>query len=118
VHRVARAQRATKGFLTLSTIHGAKGKEWDTVFVAGVNADVLPHKKGEFEEERRIYFVAITRPRKRLHVSANGIPSQFIEAELPSKNGEAVATVDKFEGFRLHSQELKHVPQGFGNTSN
>lgn len=46
----------------LSTIHGAKGLEWDTVFVVGVEDQLLPHKRAEdLEEERRLFYVALTR---------------------------------------------------------
>ncbi len=46
----------------LSTIHGAKGLEWDTVFVVGVEDQLLPHKRAEdIEEERRLFYVALTR---------------------------------------------------------
>jgi superfamily I DNA/RNA helicase len=62
--KVQRALRARTNCLTLSTIHQIKGKEWPYVFVVGVNQDVLPHVKGELDEERRIYFVACSGPRR------------------------------------------------------
>lgn len=53
--------------VVLSTIHSAKGLEWDTVFVAGIEDGVLPHANAEdIEEERRVAYVAITRARRRL----------------------------------------------------
>src|SRR5208282_1249437 len=68
--RVQRARLARTNCLTLSTIHQAKGKEWSRVHVIGVNDGVLPHLKGEESEEQRIYFVACSRAKHVLQVSA------------------------------------------------
>ena len=65
------------GTVSLTTIHGAKGQEFDTVYLIGLAEEILPSwhsvKKGEdsaaIEEERRGCFVAITRTRKRLILS-------------------------------------------------
>ena len=77
----------------LMTIHGAKGNEFDHVYIAGLAEDVLPSfqskKKGgqspEFEEERRNCFVAVTRCQQTLTLSYaerywgwNKAPSQFL----------------------------------------
>jgi DNA helicase II / ATP-dependent DNA helicase PcrA len=51
----------------LSTIHSAKGLEWDTVFLVGMEDGVLPHANSEdVEEERRVAYVGVTRARRRL----------------------------------------------------
>jgi DNA helicase-2/ATP-dependent DNA helicase PcrA len=53
--------------VVLSTIHSAKGLEWDTVFLAELEDGVLPHVSAEdIEEERRIAYVGITRAKYRL----------------------------------------------------
>ena len=58
--------------VTLMTVHAAKGLEFDTVFVTGMEEGLFPHQgmgdddKRDMEEERRLFYVAITRPRKRL----------------------------------------------------
>ena len=65
------------GAVSLATIHGAKGLEFDNVYLIGLAEDILPSrhsiKKGQgsaaLEEERRSCFVAITRTRKRLVLS-------------------------------------------------
>ena len=65
------------GTVSLTTFHGAKGQEFDTVYLIGLAEEILPSwhsvKKGEdsaaIEEERRGCFVAITRTRKRLILS-------------------------------------------------
>jgi DNA helicase-2/ATP-dependent DNA helicase PcrA len=78
--RAIQASRRSKmPRLTLSTIHQAKGKEWLHVFVAGVNQDVLPHKRGELEEEKRIFYVACTRAAQDLVISFFGTPSPFLK---------------------------------------
>lgn len=58
--------------VTLMTMHSAKGLEFRTVFIAGCCAGVLPHSKSyehaEIEEERRLFYVAVTRARESLFV--------------------------------------------------
>jgi DNA helicase II / ATP-dependent DNA helicase PcrA len=54
----------------LSTIHSAKGLEWDTVFMVGMEDGVLPHANAEdIEEERRVAYVGMTRARRRLSLT-------------------------------------------------
>jgi DNA helicase-2/ATP-dependent DNA helicase PcrA len=53
----------------LMTIHKAKGLEFPVVFVVGMVENILPSKKGNIEEERRICFVAISRSMKILYLS-------------------------------------------------
>jgi len=73
--------------VTLSSIHLAKGLEFDEVFIIGVNEGVLPHSRSygtlaETEEERRLLYVAMTRARKKLSLSFHNLPSRFL-SELP-----------------------------------
>lgn len=69
--------------VTLSTIHQAKGGEWKNVFLVGAKADMIPHKKGDFAEERRLFLVAISRPKDRLRISWCGTPSPLLRKYLP-----------------------------------
>lgn len=59
--------------VSLMTFHAAKGLEYDTVFIIGANEDVTPYKKAELpeemEEERRMFYVAMTRAKKHLTIS-------------------------------------------------
>jgi superfamily I DNA/RNA helicase len=73
------------------------------VFVAGVNQDVLPHVKGDIQEEKQIFFVACSRAAKKLHVSASGVASEFIRHKLTKENGGR--TIDPWEGFELLRDE-------------
>jgi DNA helicase-2/ATP-dependent DNA helicase PcrA len=73
----------------LSTIHLAKGLEFDRVFMAGCSEGLLPHARSleneyELEEERRLMYVAMTRAKKDLAVSFYDVPSRFI-SELPTE---------------------------------
>ncbi|MDN4471650.1 ATP-dependent helicase [Demequina zhanjiangensis] len=75
-HLVERAQAqhapAVEG-VTLTTIHAAKGLEWDAVFVVGLSEGLMPISMAEtdeaVEEERRLLYVAITRAREHLSMS-------------------------------------------------
>ena len=63
-----------QGVVTLMTLHIAKGLEFDTVFLTGMEDGVFPHLRAmesqdELEEERRLAYVGITRARKLLHLS-------------------------------------------------
>ncbi len=62
-------------YLILSTVHSAKGQEWDSVFVLNVNDGSFPNefsagKPAQIEEERRLLYVAITRAKRDLHLVA------------------------------------------------
>jgi len=65
-------------YLELSTIHAAKGKEWDNVFVIGTQQGLLPFRDGDLDEESRIMFVAASRAKKRLFLTRYGTPSILI----------------------------------------
>lgn len=83
-------------FMTLSTIHSAKGLEWNTVFLIWVNEGRLPsarsaESEASLEEERRLLYVACTRAKDRLiltypsvmleweHADVLGKPSRFLD---------------------------------------
>ncbi len=61
--------------LVMMTVHAAKGLEFDNVFLVGLEDGIFPmeaarHSTDEMEEERRLCYVALTRARKRLYISA------------------------------------------------
>ncbi|WP_405408757.1 DNA helicase PcrA [Streptomyces decoyicus] len=86
------------GVITLMTLHTAKGLEFPTVFLTGLEDGVFPHMRSlgqtkELEEERRLAYVGITRARERLYVTRSTMrsawgqpsynpPSRFLE-EIP-----------------------------------
>lgn len=57
----------------ICTVHASKGREWDAVFILDVNENSFPHKKAmsfkEIEEERRLFYVAMTRAKESLTIS-------------------------------------------------
>jgi DNA helicase II / ATP-dependent DNA helicase PcrA len=68
-------QRERRRGLTLSTIHSAKGLEWMAVFVIGNIESILPSagfglERNDLEEERRLYYVACSRAKKYLYITA------------------------------------------------
>lgn len=98
--------------VTLISFHSAKGLEFPVVFIVGVEDDILPHKKSiceadGIEEERRLFYVGITRAMKELYLTHAGSrmrynksercnPSRFID-ELPEgvvKRIEGGAVID------------------------
>ncbi len=87
------------GKVNLMTIHAAKGLEYDVVFIAGCEDGIIPHARsleegeGNLEEERRLFYVAITRARKKLFITTCAkrrrqnqvmecVPSPFL-SEIP-----------------------------------
>jgi DNA helicase-2/ATP-dependent DNA helicase PcrA len=86
------------GTVSLMTLHTAKGLEYDAVFLTGIEESLLPHKMsflvpGGMAEERRLFYVGITRAKKKLHISLamqrttfgeseSSVPSRFL-AEIP-----------------------------------
>lgn len=76
---------SNKKKIILSTVHQAKGLEWDTVFIINLNEGSFPHLKsleeGMIEEERRLFYVAITRCKSNLfitYIKSNFGRNQFL----------------------------------------
>lgn len=103
----------TEGKVSLLTIHSAKGLEYEIVFLPGCEEGIMPHARsveegdGDIEEERRLFYVALTRARKRLYLSRclerkhysqilAPAPSPFLD-ELPKElvKGEDEAKKDE-----------------------
>jgi DNA helicase II / ATP-dependent DNA helicase PcrA len=89
------------GKVNLMTVHASKGLEFHTVFLAGVEDHIIPHKRSleenpdNIEEERRLFYVAITRARNNLYMTScrtrkfmreliDTVPSRFL-AEMPAE---------------------------------
>ena len=70
--------------LTLTTIHQAKGLEWDVVIVIGLTEGLFPHQRSleteeQIEEERRLFYVAMTRAKRHLILTAPLISSSYFK---------------------------------------
>lgn len=82
-----------KDMLPIITVHQAKGAEFQVVFLAGASANHFPNYYGDPEEEKRIFYVAVTRAKERLFITYasrndNGFsqtPSPYLDL-LPSKD--------------------------------
>jgi len=93
----------TVAAVVLSTLHSAKGLEWQTVFLIGLSDGLLPINYAKtpaaVDEERRLFYVGITRARRRLLLSWSRIgprgqqrePSRFLQ-ELRSGTPRAAST--------------------------
>jgi DNA helicase-2/ATP-dependent DNA helicase PcrA len=120
------APGAPGGRVNLMTIHSAKGLEFEVVFVAAVERDIIPHLRSveeaeaNVEEERRLFYVALTRAKKRLLLShcasrrrmgkpSEAFPSPFLE-ELPPecmtvRSDEGAFMPDFAEAWRKIAKE-------------
>lgn len=105
--------------IVLSTIHQAKGLEWEEVFVIALMDGYFPNRRALFdeqalEEERRLFYVAVTRAKKRLcltHTMMGGadavevcVPSMFVQ-ELPTHLFTSIT----------RSRPVKTVSRGWGD---
>ena len=64
--------------VTLATLHAAKGLEWERVFLIGASEGQLPVSDASIDEERRLFYVGITRAKADLHISYRKNPSPFL----------------------------------------
>ena len=89
------------------TAHGSKGLEFDYVFVAGLEQDLFPHRRlsretitaNEAEEERRLFYVALTRARKKIFLTY---------AETRTIFGERNMTIPSEFIFDIDEKDVEH----------
>ena len=110
------------GVVTMMTLHTAKGLEFPTVFLTGMEEGIFPHSRtlgdrAEIEEERRLAYVGLTRARKRLYLSRSEYrsswgaptynpPSRFL-AEIPEG-------VISWNSVSTSSKARTGAPRSFG----
>ena len=106
--------------VSLMTLHNTKGLEFPVVFIAGLSEEVLPHyrsiKDGTIEEERRLFYVGLTRSKEKVYLSyyrKRGIgwgssrmliPSRFL-FELSSEDVDGLDWISKEEREEVLSGE-------------
>ena len=116
--------------INLMTLHGAKGLEFDTVFLPGWEQGLFPHQRAldesgakGLEEERRLAYVGLTRARTRAIVSfaasrriynqwQNAMPSRFVE-ELPADNVDHVVHSGLYGSRSASPRLLREEPRAF-----
>lgn len=73
-----------RNHLTLSTIHSAKGKEWEAVFILALNEGTFPGRMAtDLEEERRLFYVAATRAKRYLYLLSREVDFRWGEPTIP-----------------------------------
>jgi len=107
------------------TIHASKGLEFEYVFLAGVENNIIPHARSieenpdNIEEERRLFYVAITRAKQKLFMTScktrkirfeivdtgpspflEEIPKELIEFHTPLEDVEGDEALDYFEQMK------------------
>ncbi|WP_300681949.1 ATP-dependent helicase [Nocardioides sp.] len=115
-HRAADQHAPVADSVTLATFHAAKGLEWDSVFLVGLQDGTLPFSysldsPAAIEEERRLLYVGITRARRDLSLSwaaarqpggrGSRKPSRFLEPLLPDSARPAPAASRGSRGARM-----------------
>ena len=127
-----------KGKVNLMTIHASKGLEFPVVFIAGAEEGLIPHGRAveeggdqAVEEERRLFYVAITRARDKLLISScmnrrhlqtnvecqpsrflDEIPPNLVEYHEPSKEVDAKTAIDLLSSMR--KKFTPPIVPGFG----
>jgi DNA helicase-2/ATP-dependent DNA helicase PcrA len=104
-----------EGLVTLMTVHNAKGLEYPVVFIAGCEEGVFPHSRaldeGGLEEERRLFYVGVTRAMRELYLTyamrravfgaqTPGLRSRFLN-EIPAELLDEVQPSDRLGAGRL-----------------
>ncbi len=120
-------EKAEADRVVIMTLHGAKGLEFDTVFLPGWEEEVFPHSRAlddgglkGLEEERRLAYVGLTRARKRVLITfaanrriynqwKSQLPSRFVE-ELPDAHVERSADRGLYGGGLEESRAAWNDP--------
>lgn len=126
-------QEDERGYVTLMTLHSAKGLEFPDVFMTGLEEGIFPSARSlmdetKMEEERRLCYVGITRAQKRLFISRanqrmlynqvnHNAPSRFL-AEIPERllSDEMAGMKERF-GDRVQPQMRSRSAYNRGGTN-
>ena len=87
--------------VTIATLHSAKGLEFTEVFLINVNEEIIPYRKAvmeqEIEEERRLFYVGMTRAKQKLHLYY--VRERYHRKMQPSRFLAPIRNVEKPEPF-------------------
>lgn len=122
------AHAPTTDGVTLSTLHAAKGLEWERVFLVGVREGMLPHAQAKdeaaIEEERRLFYVGLTRAARELRISwstartpgakATRRASRFLDRLRPDLARAAVTRESRVPRCRICNTELAVAERKIG----
>jgi DNA helicase-2/ATP-dependent DNA helicase PcrA len=131
----AESEGDNQGLITLMTLHNAKGTEFPVVFIVGCEDGVIPHSRaideGATEEERRLFYVGVTRAMRDLYLSYAqrravfgagvwGRRSRFLE-EIPSElvesdEDQSPAAFGGFSGSSFLGRTAARGARGTGRT--
>ena len=121
--RAATQNAPTIEGVTISTLHAAKGLEWDAVFLAGMSEGLMPISFAEtpaaVDEERRLLYVGVTRAREHLHISyararaasgrGNRKRTRFLDGIWPETENVSRATRNRRRSKEMATEfELNH----------
>lgn len=107
-----------RGGVTLMSMHAAKGLEFDTVFVAGMDENIFPSRRAieedNIEEERRLCYVAVTRAKKRLYLFHSRMRMLYGRTQ-PSICSRFLDEIEEglveYAGKKAATQEAKEAPK-------
>jgi DNA helicase-2/ATP-dependent DNA helicase PcrA len=105
-------------YLTLMTVHSSKGLEFPLVFIAGMEEGLFPHSNSmnddeSIEEERRLFYVAVTRAMEELYLFSADSRMKFGGGNLPTLRSRFVDEIPK----ELLDFKNKVNDDGFGSIS-
>lgn len=116
INRAATVREPDTGLIRLMTVHGAKGLEFDTVIVADCNEAVFPHGRlqtgAEIEEERRVFYVAMTRAKENLELlyltgtkERPRLPSRFLHPLMSNNTNYSSSTISSNSQLSRYSSK-------------
>ena len=97
------------------TMHSAKGLEFRVVYILDANEGVTPHHKAvldaDLEEERRMFYVAMTRAKDRLHIFY--VNERFHKKQTVSRVVEETGLLDTHSETRREAEKERNQKRGF-----